>query len=136
MQPSHGFLSLTPYFTVADADALIRFCQIVFDAEILKDSRHDDGTVQHVRLQIKDSLIMLNQATEEFAATVSQMHLYVDDVEATYQLALAEGADSLMAPMQRPHGDRMAGFVDPTGNIWWVASAAVLRFVFVSFNLG
>ena len=124
IQPSHGFLPLTPYFTVADADALIRFCQIVFDAEILKDSRHDDGTVQHVRLQIKDSLIMLNQATEEFAATVSQMHLYVDDVQATYQLALAEGADSLMAPMIRPHGDRMAVFTDPTGNIWWVASAA------------
>ena len=88
-----------------------------------KDSRYEDGTVQHARLQINDSLIMLNQATEQFTATVSQMHLYVDDVDATYHLALREGATSLMAPMQRPHGEQMAGFVDPTGNFWWVASS-------------
>ena len=95
----------------------------MFAARILKDSRYEDGTVQHARLQINDSLIMLNQATEQFTATVSQMHLYVDDVDATYHLALREGATSLMAPMRRPHGDQMAGFVDPTGNFWWVASS-------------
>lgn len=122
-KPPHGFLPLTPYFTVQDADALIRFCVAVFDARILKDNRYDDGTLQHARLQIEDSLIMLNQATADFAVTVSQMHLYVDDVDATYHLALREGATSLMAPMLRPHGDRMAGFIDPTGNFWWVAAA-------------
>lgn len=122
MKPPHGFLPLTPYFTVDDADGLIRFAMTVFGARILKDSRYPDGRVQHVRLQIEDSLIMLNQATDEFAATRSQMHLYVDDVDATYHLALNEGAVSLMAPMVRPHGDRMAGFTDPTGNIWWVAA--------------
>lgn len=124
MKPPHGFLPLTPYFTVQDADALIRFCVAVFDARILKDNRYDDGTLQHARLQIEDSLIMLNQATADFPVTVSQMHLYVDDVDATYHLALEEGATSLMVPMLRPHGDRMAGFIDPTGNFWWVASAA------------
>ena len=122
-KPPHGFLPLTPYFTVQDADALIRFCVAVFDARILKDNRYDDGTLQHARLQIEDSLIMLNQATADFPVTVSQMHLYVDDVDATYHLALREGATSLMAPMLRPHGDRMAGFIDPTGNFWWVAAA-------------
>lgn len=123
MKPPHGFLPLTPYFTVEDADRLIRFAVAVFGARILKDSRYPDGRVQHARLQIEDSLIMLNQASDEFSATVSQMHLYVDDVDATYNRALQEGASSLMAPMVRPHGDRMAGFADPTGNIWWVAAA-------------
>lgn len=32
------------------------------------------------------------------------------------------GAVSLMAPKDRPHGDRMAGVRDPCGNIWWVAA--------------
>ena len=123
MKSPHGFLQLTPYFTVEDADALIRFCKVVFGARILKDSRYKDGTVQHARLRINDSLIMLNQATEHFASTVSQMHLYVDDVEATHHLALREGAISLMAAIRRPHGAQMAGFVDPTGNLWWVASS-------------
>ena len=122
MRPPHGFLPLTPYFTVTDAGGLIRFAVAVFGARILKDSRYPDGRLQHARLHIEDSLIMLNQATEAFAPTVSQMHLYVDDVDATYALALRHGAVSLMAPMLRPHGERMAGFSDPTGNIWWVAA--------------
>ena len=50
MKPPHGFLPLTPYFTVEDADALIRFCKVVFAARILKNSRYEDGTVQHARL--------------------------------------------------------------------------------------
>ena len=123
MKPQHGFLPLTPYFTVEDADALIRFCVVVFAARILKDNRHDDGTVQHARLQINDSFIMLKQATEQVTATVYQMHLYVDDVDATYHLALREGATSLTVLMRHPHGDHMAGFVDATGNFWWVASS-------------
>ena len=49
------------------------------------------------------------------------MHLYVSDSDQTYECALQHGATSLMAPMMRPHGDRMAGFCDPFGNIWWVA---------------
>ena len=123
MKPPHGFLPLTPYFTAADADRLIAFAIAVFDARIIKENRYPDGRVQHVRLAVQDSLIMLNQASDDFPATVSQMHLYVDDVEATYDRALNAGATSIMQPMLRPHGDRMAGFIDPENNIWWVASA-------------
>lgn len=94
----------------------------VFGAHILRENRYPDGRVQHVRLQINDSLIMINQASADFVATVLQMHLYVDDVDMTYQRALQEGAVSLMTPMVRPHGDRMAGFTGPTNNIWWVAA--------------
>lgn len=123
MKPPRGFLPLTPYFTVADVDRLIAFTIAVFDARIIKENRYPDGRVQHVRLAVQDSLIMLNQASDDFPATVSQMHLYVDDVEATYDRALNAGATSIMQPMLRPHRDRMAGFIDPENNIWWVASA-------------
>ena len=50
MKPPHGFLPLTPYFTVEDADRLIWFAVAVFGARILKDSRYPDGRVQHARL--------------------------------------------------------------------------------------
>lgn len=118
----HGYLQLTPYFTLNDADKFIAFAVNVFGASIIKESRYENGVVQHVRLQIFDSLIMLNQATDEYSPNVSQMHLYVDDAEKTYRRALEYGASSLMKPMIRPHGDRMAGFKDPAGNIWWVAT--------------
>ena len=122
-KPPHGFLPLTPYFTVQNADKLIEFAVAVFGARVLKVERYNDGRVQHARLELNESLMMLNQATSEFAATVSQMHLYVHDVEAIYEQALNAGATSTMKPMIRPHGDRMAGFIDPERNVWWIASA-------------
>jgi len=118
----HGHHSLTPYFTVEDADRLIAFLTKVFGGNVVKEDRYDDGRVQHARVRIGDSLIMLNQAGADYPANASQMHLYVDDVESVYRNALVEGAVSLMEPNRRPHGDQMAGFRDPTNNTWWIAS--------------
>ena len=84
----------------------------------------EDGTIQHARLQIGDSLIMLNQADETYAAMQMQMHLYVANVDRSFASAISKGATSIMKPMLRPHGDKMAGFCDPMDNIWWVAQAA------------
>lgn len=114
--------TVTPYFTVDDPDRLIAFATAVFDAEELKMNRYDDGRVQHARLKIGDTVIMLNQSSADYAATVSQMHVLVKDADAVYRAALREGAASIMEPNVRPHGDRMAGVVDPCGNIWWIAS--------------
>ena len=120
----HGFGELTPYFTVTDADYFITFVTEVFAAKIVKDSRYEDGTVQHARLQIGDSLIMLNQADETYAAMQMQMHLYVANVDRAFASAISKGATSIMKPTLRPHGDKMAGFCDPMDNIWWVVQAA------------
>ena len=115
--------TITPYFTVKDADHFITFVSEVFAAKIVKDSRYEDGTIQHARLQIGDCLIMLNQADETYAAMQMQMHIYIEDVDSTFKTAISEGATSVMEPMLRPHGDKMAGFYDPMGNTWWVAEA-------------
>lgn len=120
----HGFSELTPYFTVTDADGFITFLTAVFTAKTIKESRYEDGTIQHARLQVGDSLIMLNQANETYAALQMQMHLYVTSVDNTHAKAIHEGATSIMQPMLRPHGDRMAGFCDPMGNVWWIAETA------------
>lgn len=100
------------------------FLTAVFTAKIVKESRYEDGTVQHARLQVGDSLIMLNQANGTYAALQMQMHLYVTSVDSTHAKAISEGATSIMQPMLRPHGDRMAGFRDPMGNVWWIAETA------------
>ena len=107
----HRFGELTPYFTVTDADYFITFLSEVFAANIVKDSRDEDGTLQHARLQIGDSLIMLNQANGTYAAMQMQMHLNVANVDDTLAKAISKGATSIMKPMLRPHGDKMAGFL-------------------------
>ena len=119
----HGFCRLTPYFTVAEPELLIDFIVTVFDADLLKKDCYEDGRVQHARLQIKDLLMMLNQETEDYPKQISQMHLYVDDLHTCFEKALSLGAKPIMMPNRRPHGDDMAGFLDPCGNRWWIAQA-------------
>ncbi|MEM7214160.1 MAG: VOC family protein [Pseudomonadota bacterium] len=116
----HG--TVTPYFTVENADDLIRFLKTVFDAFVIKESRYPDNRVQHVRMRLGNSVIMMNEATEDYPVNVSQMHLMVEDCETVYELALRSGAMSVMKPNDRPHGERMAGIKDPCGNIWWLAT--------------
>ena len=122
MSDVDGTGTVTPYFTVDDADRLIAFLTEAFGAVLFKDVRHADGQVQHARLRIGDSVIMLNESSAAFAANVSQMHLSVDDADATHARAVGLGAVSVMAPNDRPHGARMGGIKDPCGNIWWIAS--------------
>lgn len=116
--------TVTPYFTVPDAEVFIHFAQAVFDAEIIKEDRYDSGVIQHARLRVGTSVLMLNQATETYPANASQMHIQVADAAKTFALALELGATAIMQPNLRPHGEHMAGVIDPSGNTWWIASPA------------
>lgn len=101
----------------------MEFLIAAFGATLVNENRYRDRRVQHARLQIGESLIMLNDCTEEYPPNTSQMHIVVDDADQTYSQALQLGATSLMEPNDRPHGERMAGIKDPCGNIWWIASS-------------
>lgn len=114
--------TITPYFTVENADVFIEFLINVFAGKLIKENRYNDGSIQHARVCIGNSIIMLNQSTHVYPANVSQMHLYVNDVKHTYKIALEQGASSLMLPNKRSHGDQMAGIKDPCGNVWWIAA--------------
>lgn len=114
--------AITPYFTVQDGDRLIEFLIAAFDASLVKENRLEDKRIQHARLLIGDSLIMLNESSDQYAANISQMYLYVDNADKTYERSLELGAASLMEPNDRPFGDRVAGIKDPCGNIWWLAT--------------
>lgn len=122
MKLPEGYHAITPYFTVSDADRLLEFLVEAFDGDIIVTHRYPSGKIQHARIRVGDSVIMLNQSSEDYPANISQMHLYVDDVDRTFSTALAASAVSIMEPNERPHGDRMAGVRDPCGNIWWIAT--------------
>lgn len=119
---SEDYGTVTPYFTVDDPDALIAFAETVFAADLIKINRYASGVLQHARLRIGDTVIMLNQSTGDFQAQISQMHVLVQDADQVFDVAVKAGAQAIMQPNLRPHGDRMAGVKDPCGNIWWIAS--------------
>ena len=124
MKLPEGYHTITPYFTVSDADQLLEFLVEAFDGAIVATNRYPTGRIQHARVRVGDSVVMLNENNEQYPVNVSQMHLYVDDVEIVFSKALSAGAVSIMEPNERPHGDRMAGVKDPCGNIWWIATHA------------
>ena len=47
---------------------------------------------------------MLNEASEIYKPNISQVYLNVNDIEKIYNLAIKNGATSLMKLMLRPHG--------------------------------
>ncbi len=117
-----GYHSITPYFTVADADSLLAFLLEAFGGTIVIENRNPCGRIQHARVRIGDSILMLNESTDDYPVNVSQMHLYVENADSAFSNALKAGALAIMEPNERPHGDRMAGVKDPCGNVWWLAT--------------
>jgi PhnB protein len=52
----------------------------------------------------------------------AMLHLYMEDVDAVYQRAIAAGAKSLREPADQPYGDRTGAVEDAFGNQWWIAT--------------
>jgi PhnB protein len=115
---AEGYHSATPYLGVQGAPRLIDFMKDVFGAEEISRMPMPDGSVGHAELKVGDSVIMTGDAGE-FKPMV---HLYVPDVDAAYQRALAAGATSLREPADQSYGDRNAQIKDPLGNIWFIAA--------------
>jgi PhnB protein len=46
----------------------------------------------------------------------------VPDVDAAYLRALDRGAQSILAPGEKPYQQRSAGVKDALGNRWWIST--------------
>jgi uncharacterized glyoxalase superfamily protein PhnB/uncharacterized protein YndB with AHSA1/START domain len=120
--PMRAYRTVTPYLVVRDAAAEIAFLSGAFGARETLCHRGERGEVRHAELQIGDSLVMLGQAGGASEPRGASIHLWVEDVDGTYDRAVAAGATSESAPEDKPYGHRMAGVVDPNGVTWWIAS--------------
>jgi PhnB protein len=117
-----GFHTVTPYLAVPDAQALIHFVVMVFDAKEREVIRQSDGQIRHAEVQIGDSIIMLGSTSATFGTATATLYVYVDDADARYQKALAAGATSISEPADQFYGDRHAGVKDANGITWWIAT--------------
>lgn len=73
-------------------------------------------------MRIGDTVIMIMDGNEEFQSVPVWLHVYVPDVDKTYELALQKGAESVVAPKDEVYGDRMGAVKDAAGNTWWIAT--------------
>ena len=117
-----GYHAITPYLVVEGAARLIAFLEEVFDAEELERIAAPGDRIGHAELRIGDSVVMLGDAHGEHTPMQTMLYVYVDDVDATYQRAVAAGAVSVQTPVDQFYGDRSGGVRDPFGNMWWIAT--------------
>ncbi|MGB2758190.1 MAG: VOC family protein [Acidimicrobiia bacterium] len=118
------------YLIVDGAADAIEFYTSVFDATERHRMAGADGRIGHAELQLGDSVIMLADAYPEMdirdphaiGGSPVNMTVYVPDVDATFEAALAAGATSVQLVEDKFYGDRAGQFEDPFGHIWNVMS--------------
>jgi PhnB protein len=125
-----GYHAVTPYLIVQGAARAIEFYAKAFGARELFRMAQRDGRVGHAELQIGDSRVMLADEHPEIGARSPQayggsavtIHLYVPDVDATVQRAIAAGARLDRPVADQFYGDRNGGITDPFGHVWFVST--------------
>ena len=117
----HGFGAVRPY--LYGGYELPEFLAAVFGACEIERHEAGDRQAAHVELALDDSVIIVEagELPPNVAPTSASVYVYVEDVDAAYQRAIAAGAEAIDAPQDKPYGERSCGF-KAHGNIWWVAT--------------
>lgn len=120
-----GFRSVTPYIIVSDPKKALEFYEKALGAKIIYKMEIKPGVIVHAEFKVGDSIIMmagddpgmhLTPQTGEYRS-VSFM-LYVPDVDAAAERALAAGMKMVKEVRDQFYGDRTGTFEDPFGHIW------------------
>jgi PhnB protein len=117
------YASVSVYIMANEAQRVIEFLEKTFDARQMRRTDRPDGSIMHAEVQLDDTVVMIADAGGEFPAFPVWLHVYVPNVDATYQRALEAGGVSVQEPSQvEPEPDRRGGIKDPAGNTWWIAT--------------
>jgi PhnB protein len=125
-----GYRSVTPYLIVKGADRAIDFYKKVFGAAQRMRMDGPNGTVGHAEIEIDDSTIMLAdefpdmgfRSPQSLGGTGVNLHLYVKDVDACFNRAVAAGAKALRPVQDQFYGDRSGTVEDPFGHVWTIST--------------
>jgi uncharacterized glyoxalase superfamily protein PhnB len=126
-----GFHSITPHISVHDAAGAIDFYKRAFGAEELHRMPMPNGDkIMHAAIRIGDSVIMMNDEFPEMkclgpralGGSPVTLHLYVENVDATFKRAVDAGCTVMMPLEDAFWGDRYGKVTDPFGHQWSLAT--------------
>jgi PhnB protein len=116
-----GLRTVTPYLHPRSAPTYIDFLTRAFGAVEEFRAEHN-GVVMHARVRIGDAAVEMGEAPDR--GEKPGFYLYVADVDALHERAVAAGAKSVLAPANQQYGDRLAIVEDPLGVSWAIARPA------------
>ncbi len=120
-KPDH-YNSVSPYLIVDGASRTIEFLTTVFDAVEIRRFAAADGKIMHAEVRLDDTVLMIADGAEGWPPLSAHVHVYVADVDATYQRALTAGATAVQAPVKKDDADKRGGIKDAGGTTWWIAT--------------
>jgi len=122
--------TLTPHLVCAGAAAAIEFYKKAFGAVEAGRMPGADGKLMHAMLRIGGSPLMLVDAMPQWGivgpdalkGSPVTIHMYVEDVDAAVDRAVAAGAKVTMPVADQFWGDRYGKIEDPFGHQWSIAT--------------
>lgn len=118
-----NYNSLSPYLIVDDAQKLVNLLKTIFGATELRRFDHENGTIAHIELKLDDSVLMISNSTEHYSANTTMLHIYVQDVFKTFDLAIKNGCKLIEQPINKEGDpDTRGSFYDFAGNYWAVGT--------------
>ena len=125
-----GFHSVNPYLCVSDAARAIEFYKEAFGATERMRMEAPGGKIGHAEIQIGDSIIMLADEHPELnfrspktlGGPSSHFMIYVEDVDARVEQAVAAGAKLVKPVKDEFYGDRSGSVEDPFGHLWYIST--------------
>jgi PhnB protein len=133
-----GYPRVTPYVCIDDgqaAAAIDFYVDVLGAVERMRmgggpDVAADDERIGHAELMVGDGLIMLSDAFPDMnivgpkaiGGTPVTISVYVTDVDAAIDRAVARGA-TIVRPIENQfYGDRSGQILDPFGHRWSIAT--------------
>jgi len=118
-----GYNSVSPYFIVNGAQKFIDVMKKIFDAQELRRYDMPDGTIMHAEIRIDDSVVMLGDSSDKYPPVPIVMHVYVADVDRTFEKAIGAGCEIVEKPKQQENDpDKRGTFKDFAGNMWSIGT--------------
>jgi PhnB protein len=125
-----GYHSVTPYLILNSASDAIAFYKKALGADEVMRMDDPAGKIHHAEISIGGSRIMLADEHPEIQAMSPKtiggspvsMHVYVEDVDALVERAVAAGAKLIRPVADQFYGDRVGGIEDPFGYRWFIAT--------------
>ena len=125
-----GLHTVTPHLVCAGAADAIEFYKKAFNAVETIRLPGPQGKLMHAAIRIGDSAVMLVDEFPDMGAfgpkwlkgSPVTIHLYVEDVDAFVERAVAAGAKITMPLEDMFWGDRYCKLEDPFGHHWSVAT--------------
>ncbi len=122
--PPAGWPRVCPYLLYEDCATMLDWLSGAFgfvERERLVDAA---GDVNHAELWADDAVVLLGDPGPDYrnpkrsGVCSSMIYMYVDDVYAHHDRAVAAGAVIVEAPTDQAYGDRRYMAEDPEGHKW------------------